>query len=152
MSPPSSKSPSACCRGSATLLSLSSRAKRGICSSRRSPWLPAIPKSEKTISAVFDFSFFLGIKNAMIGEGRIVFMETRQRYKRFYIDTRSYELRDGSGWTAEFTIEEHDGAGVTETQFFLKDTFPTRQLAIEAAIGWGRRKIDAGFHAPAVSI
>jgi hypothetical protein len=32
-----------------------------------------------------------------------------------------------------------------ETEFYLPDTFPTRESAIEAAIKAGRRKIDAGF-------
>jgi hypothetical protein len=34
---------------------------------------------------------------------------------------------------------------VTETQFYLPDTFPTPESAIEAAIQAGRHKIDAGF-------
>jgi hypothetical protein len=37
------------------------------------------------------------------------------------------------------------GATVTETQFYLPDTFPTQESAIEAAIQAGRQKIDAAF-------
>jgi len=50
-------------------------------------------------------------------------------------------------FSAEFSIEEeeHDGSGVTETQFYLPDTFPTRESAFEAAIQAGRQKIDMGF-------
>jgi hypothetical protein len=59
-------------------------------------------------------------------------------------EARSHELPDG-GFSAEFSIEEHDGAGVTETQFYLPDTFPTQESAIEAAIQAGRQKIDAGL-------
>lgn len=80
-------------------------------------------------------------------KGEFILMESRQRYKGFYVDTRSYELGDGSGWRAEFYIEEHDGTGVTETQFFLKEIFLTKESAIQAAIRSGRHKIDAGFHA-----
>jgi hypothetical protein len=34
---------------------------------------------------------------------------------------------------------------VTETQFYLPDTFPTPESAIEAAIQDGRQKIDEGL-------
>jgi hypothetical protein len=34
-----------------------------------------------------------------------------------------------------------------ETEFYLPDTFPTRDSAIEAAIQAGRQKIDYGFRA-----
>jgi hypothetical protein len=34
---------------------------------------------------------------------------------------------------------------VTETQFYLPATFPTQELAIEAAVQAGRQKIDVGF-------
>jgi hypothetical protein len=34
---------------------------------------------------------------------------------------------------------------MTETQFWLPDTFPTQESAIEAAIQAGRQKIDVGF-------
>ena len=40
------------------------------------------------------------------------------------------------------SIEEHDGAGVTETQFYLPDTFPSQELAIAAATQAGRQKIE----------
>jgi hypothetical protein len=71
-------------------------------------------------------------------------MKSRQGYKGFVIEVRSPELRDG-GFSAEFSIEEHDGAGVTEIQFYLPDTFPSQQLAIAAATQAGRQKIDVGF-------
>jgi len=57
-----------------------------------------------------------------------------KRYKRCY-----------GGFSAEFSVEEHDASGVTETQFYLPDTFPTQESAIEAAIQAGRQKIDVGF-------
>ena len=52
-------------------------------------------------------------------------MKCRRGYKGFVIDARSHELK-GGGFSAEFSIEEHDGAGVTETQFYLPDSFPTQ--------------------------
>jgi hypothetical protein len=73
----------------------------------------------------------------------VVVMKSRQGYKGCVIEARSYELRDG-GFSAEFSIEEHDGAGVTETQFYLPDTFPSQESAIEAAIRAGSKKIDVG--------
>ena len=40
---------------------------------------------------------------------------------------------------------------MTKTQFYLPDTFPTQESAIEAAIQAGRQKIDMGFErGPAV--
>jgi len=45
----------------------------------------------------------------------------------------------------EFSVEEHDASGAIETQFYLPDTFPTQDSAIEAAIQAGRQKIDMGF-------
>ncbi len=71
-------------------------------------------------------------------------MKSRQGYKGYVIEARSCELRDG-GFSAEFSVEEHDGSGVTETQFYLPDTFPTQESAIEAALQAGRRKIDVSF-------
>lgn len=71
-------------------------------------------------------------------------MKSRQGYKGYVIVARSYELQDG-GFSAEFSVEEHDASGVTETQFYLPDTFPTQELAIAAATQAGRQKIDVVF-------
>ena len=71
-------------------------------------------------------------------------MKSRMGYKGFVIEARSYEQREG-GFSAELWFEEHDASGVAETQFYLPDTFPTQELAIEAAIQAGRQKIDLGF-------
>ena len=57
---------------------------------------------------------------------------------------RSYELQDG-GFSAEFSVEEHEADGFMETEFFLPDAFPTQESAIEAAIRAGRQKTDMGF-------
>ena len=70
-------------------------------------------------------------------------MKSRCGYKGYVIEVRLSELKDG-GFSAEFSVEEHDGSGVTETQFYLPDTFPTQGSAVEAAIQAGRQKIDAG--------
>ena len=71
-------------------------------------------------------------------------MKSRCGYKGYVIEVRLSELKDG-GFSAEFSIEEHDGSGVTETQFYLPDTFPTQESVIEAGIQAGRQKIDVGF-------
>jgi len=71
-------------------------------------------------------------------------MKSRQGYKGYVIEARSSELKD-SGFSAEFSVEEHDASGAIETQFYLPDTFPTQDSAIEAAIQAGRQKIDVGF-------
>jgi hypothetical protein len=71
-------------------------------------------------------------------------MKSRQGYKGYVIEARSYQQQEG-GFSAELWIEEHDASGVTETQFYLPDTFPAPESAIEAAIQAGRQKIDVGF-------
>jgi hypothetical protein len=60
-------------------------------------------------------------------------MKSRQGYKGYVIEARSCELKDG-GFSAEFSVVEHDASSVTETQFYLPNTFPTQESAIEAAI------------------
>ncbi len=71
-------------------------------------------------------------------------MKSRRGYQGYVIEARSYELRDG-GFSAEFSVEEHNASGVTETQFYLTSTFPTPDFAIETAIQAGQQKIDVGF-------
>ena len=78
-------------------------------------------------------------------------MKRRQGYKGYVIEARSCELGDG-GFSAEFSVEEHDASGVTETQFYLPDTFPTQELAIAAVIQAGRQKIDVGFEPGSVVV
>jgi hypothetical protein len=78
-------------------------------------------------------------------------MKSRQGYKGYVIVARSYELQDG-GFSAEFSVEEHEVDGFMETEFFLPDAFPTQESAIEAAIKAGRQKIDVGFERGSVVV
>jgi hypothetical protein len=71
-------------------------------------------------------------------------MKSRVGYKGFVIEVRLSELKDGE-FSAEFSVEEHEADGFMETEFYLPDTFPTQESAIEAAIQAGRQKIDMGF-------
>jgi hypothetical protein len=71
-------------------------------------------------------------------------MKSRQGYKGFVIEVHAHELKDG-GRSADFFIEEHDSAGVNVRQFYVPNTFATKESAVEAAIQSGREKIDAGF-------
>jgi len=71
-------------------------------------------------------------------------MTSRLGFKGYIIEARSYQQQDGE-FSAELWIEEHDASGVTETQFYLPDMFPTPESAIEAAIQAGRQKMDMGF-------
>ncbi len=61
------------------------------------------------------------------------------------------ELRDG-GFSAGFSIEEHDASGVTETQFYLPNTFSMQESAIEAALQAGRQKVEVGFERGSVVV
>ena len=71
-------------------------------------------------------------------------MKSRQGYKGYVIEARTCELKDG-GFSAEFSVKEHEAFGVTETEFHLPNTFETQESAIEAATQAGRQKIDVGF-------
>ena len=41
-------------------------------------------------------------------------MKSRQGYKGYVIEARSYEIKDGR-FSAEFSVKRHDVSGVTET-------------------------------------
>jgi hypothetical protein len=71
-------------------------------------------------------------------------MKSRLGYKGYVIVARSHELKDG-GFSAEFSVEEHEADGFMETEVYLPDTFPSQESAIEAAIKAGRQKIDLDF-------
>ncbi len=77
-------------------------------------------------------------------------MKRREGYKGYVIVAQSYELKDG-GFSAEFSIEEHEADGFTESEFYLPDTFPLQESAIEAAIRAGRQQIDEGFERGSVA-
>ena len=64
-------------------------------------------------------------------------MKVRQVYEGRVIEARSSELRDG-GWDCEFSIEEHEAAGETETAFYVPGVFPTAEAAIQAAVKAGQ--------------
>jgi hypothetical protein len=71
-------------------------------------------------------------------------MKSRQGYKGYVIEARSHELKEG-GFSAEYTVEEHDAYGVTEKQFYLTHTFQSQEEAIAAATRAGRQRIDVGL-------
>ena len=83
-------------------------------------------------------------ESAIIAAQGALAMKSRQGYKGYVIEARSFELRNG-GFSAEFSVEEHDASGVTERQFYLTDTFQSQELAIAAATQAGRQKIDLVF-------
>ena len=60
-------------------------------------------------------------------------MKVRQAYECRVIEARSAELKNG-GWDCEFSIEEHETTGVTETAFYVPGVFPTPEAAIQAAV------------------
>jgi hypothetical protein len=76
-------------------------------------------------------------------------MKVRQAYEGRVIEARSSELK-GGGWDCEFSIEEHETSGVTETVFYVPGIFPTAEAAIEAAVTAGQQKIDSGFECKSV--
>jgi hypothetical protein len=57
-------------------------------------------------------------------------MKVRQAYEGRVIEARSSELKDGD-WDCEFSIEEHDAAGMTETAFYVPGVFPTAERRLK---------------------
>jgi hypothetical protein len=70
-------------------------------------------------------------------------MKTRKNYKKHVIEITTFELRDG-GYTAHFSIEEHDGEGVTDAYFTTGKRYETKKAAIDATLETAKRKIDNG--------
>jgi len=68
-----------------------------------------------------------------------------EAYKGCVIDPRAFELRDGSGWTAEVYVAEYIAPDTLDTPFFFRGVFPTREAALTAAVLTGKREIDKGI-------
>jgi hypothetical protein len=48
-----------------------------------------------------------------------------QGHKGRILDPRAFALADGTGWTAEVHVAEDVGDETIDTQFLLKEVFPT---------------------------
>jgi hypothetical protein len=72
----------------------------------------------------------------------------RENYGGFVIEARSSELQNNLGWDSMFTLEKHDGQGVTVTTFYLPNPYGSEEEGIAAALAHGRKKIDDGFSPP----
>lgn len=53
-------------------------------------------------------------------------MKNRGFYKGFVIEARVHELPKGLSWNWEFSIEKHDGQGVTDTPVSLDNPLRSR--------------------------
>lgn len=65
-----------------------------------------------------------------------------QGYKGRILDPRAFELADGTGWTAEVYVAEDVEDETIDTQFLLKEVFPTEEAALRAALIVGKRQVD----------
>ncbi len=65
-----------------------------------------------------------------------------QGYKGRILDPRAFELADGTGWTAEVYVAEDVEDETVDTQFSLKEVFPTKEAALSAALVVGKREVD----------
>jgi hypothetical protein len=65
-----------------------------------------------------------------------------QGYKGRILDPRAFELADGTGWTAEVYLAEDVEDETIDTQFLLKEVFPTKEAALFAALIVGKREVD----------
>ncbi len=57
-------------------------------------------------------------------------MKVRQAYEGRVIEARASELKDG-GWDCEFSIEDHETTGVTETAFYVPGVFPRQRQRLK---------------------
>ena len=64
--------------------------------------------------------------SAIIEAEEVAVMTSRQGYKGYVIVARSHELKDG-GFSAEFSVEEHEVDGFMETEFYMPETFTTQE-------------------------
>ena len=65
-----------------------------------------------------------------------------QGYKGRILDPRAFELANGKGWTAEVYVAEDFEGETIDTQFLLKEVFPTEETALRAAWIMGKREVD----------
>lgn len=73
-----------------------------------------------------------------------------QHYKGRIIDPRAYELADGTGWSAQVNIAEDIDSETIDTPFSLRDKFPTREAALEAAFTVGKREVEKCIRSSAI--
>jgi hypothetical protein len=65
-------------------------------------------------------------------------------HKRVQFETRPKELQEG-GWKANFDLVEDSGSQMVVTNYEGALAFPTREVAVVAAICSARREIDRRF-------
>src|SRR5690348_123715 len=65
-----------------------------------------------------------------------------QTYRGRILDPRAFELANGSGWTAEVYVAEGIQGETIDTQFLLKEVFPTKEAALSGALLAGKREVD----------
>jgi len=65
-----------------------------------------------------------------------------QKYNGRILDPRAFELADGTGWTAEVYVAEEVEDETIDSQFLLKEVFPTKEAALSAALIVGKRQVD----------
>jgi hypothetical protein len=63
-------------------------------------------------------------------------------YKGRILDPRAFELADGTGWSGEVYVAEDVEDETIDTQFLLKEVFPTKEAALSAALIVGEREVD----------
>jgi hypothetical protein len=73
-------------------------------------------------------------------------MKSRQGYKGYVIEARSCELKDG-GFSAEFSVVEHDASSVTETAVLFAQHLPDAGVRNR-----GGDSIDVGFERGSVVV
>ena len=65
-----------------------------------------------------------------------------EHYKGRIIDPRAYPLADGTGWSAEVYVAEDVDFATLDTQFIVKEKFPSKEAALEAGLVIGKGEVE----------
>jgi hypothetical protein len=65
----------------------------------------------------------------------------RRRFGKYVVTALPRELADGSGWLADFSLEEHCGSRVDDTMYFGTKVYESKEIATEVCFISGQRVI-----------
>jgi hypothetical protein len=66
-------------------------------------------------------------------------------YKKYSLEALVRERTDGQGYMAEVDVRRDRVSDTLDTLVYLKQTFPSGEAGIEAALQAGRYMVDVGF-------
>ena len=64
-----------------------------------------------------------------------------RRFGRYVVTALPRALADGSGWLADFSLEEHSGSHVDDRMYFGTKVYESKKIATEVCFISGQRVI-----------